>query len=72
MKHKWGEDSYTDECIRKWRMGTIWLNADIGKLRGIKRKSERGRCPLCFGEQDAKYVLLKNTLNEKEGIICMP
>jgi hypothetical protein len=33
--------------------------AGIWKLRGIRRGFERGRCPLCFGEEDAKHILLK-------------
>jgi hypothetical protein len=40
-------------------MGIIWLKAGIWKLSGISRCFERGRCPLCLGEEDAKQILLK-------------
>jgi hypothetical protein len=40
-------------------MGIAWLKAVIWKLRRIKRRSERGRCPLCLREEDAKHILLK-------------
>jgi hypothetical protein len=36
----------------------IW-KAGIWKLRGIRRCFERGRCPLCLGEEDAKHIILK-------------
>jgi hypothetical protein len=32
MKHKWGKESYIDECTMKERMGIIWLKAGIWKL----------------------------------------
>jgi hypothetical protein len=59
MKHWWGREIYIDECTRKERMGIIWLKAGFWKLRGIRRGTERGRYPLCLGEQDAKHILLK-------------
>jgi hypothetical protein len=49
MRHEWGYESCIDESIRKERMGIIWLKAGIWKLRGIRRKFERGRCPLYLG-----------------------
>jgi hypothetical protein len=30
------------------------------KLRGIRRGLEKGRCPLCWGEEDAKHWNVKN------------
>jgi hypothetical protein len=51
--------SYIDKCTRKERMGIIWWKAGIWKLRGIMRGFERGRCPLCLGEEDAKRIILK-------------
>jgi hypothetical protein len=38
-------------------MGIIWWKAGIWKLRGIRKGFERGRCPLCLGEEDAKHIL---------------
>jgi hypothetical protein len=39
--------------------GNIKWKAGIWKLRGIRRGFERGRFPLCLGEEDAKYIVLK-------------
>jgi hypothetical protein len=36
----------------------IWLKAGIWKLRGSRRGFEKGRCPLCWEEEDAKHILL--------------
>jgi hypothetical protein len=51
-------------------MGIIWLKAGIWKLRRFRRGFERGRCPLCLGEEDAKHILLKCSEREKsrEGV----
>jgi hypothetical protein len=35
------------------------LKAGIWKLKWIRRGLEKGRCPLCGGEEDAKHILLK-------------
>jgi hypothetical protein len=59
IRQKWGKGSYTDECIRKVRMGMLWLKAGIWKLRGSRRGSVREKCPLCLGEEDAKHRLIK-------------
>jgi hypothetical protein len=50
-----GKENYTDECTRKERMWILWLQAGIWKLRG----SDRGRCLLCVGEEDAEHILIK-------------
>jgi hypothetical protein len=54
MKRNWYKESYIDECMRKERMGIIWLKARIWKLGGIRRGIDR-----CLGEEDAKHILLK-------------
>jgi hypothetical protein len=59
IKHDWGKESYIDKCTRKEGMGIIWLKAGIWKLRGIRRGFEKGRCPLCWEEKNAKHILLK-------------
>jgi hypothetical protein len=55
VKCEWGKD----KCTRKERIGVIWLKAGIWKLKGIRRGLEKGRCPLCLGEEDEKHILLK-------------
>jgi hypothetical protein len=62
MKHEWGRE----------RMGIIWWEAGIWKLRGIRKDFERGRCPLCLGEEDAKHILLKcpETKKWREQLVC--
>jgi hypothetical protein len=71
MKQEWGKGSYIDECTRKEKMG-IWLKVRIWKLRRIRRGSERGWCPLCLGEEDAKHILLKwpGTYQWREEFAC--
>jgi hypothetical protein len=59
MKLEWGKETHIDKCTRKERMGIIWWKAGIWKLRGIRRGLERGRCPLCLGEEDVKHIILK-------------
>jgi hypothetical protein len=39
--------------------GNNMANSGIWILRGLRRGSERGRCPLCLGRDDAKHILLK-------------
>jgi hypothetical protein len=65
MKYEWGKESHSDKCTRKERMGIIWLKTGIWKLRGIGRGFERGRCPLCLGEEDAKHIFLKCSETKK-------
>jgi hypothetical protein len=55
----WGKEGYIDKCTRKERIGMIWLKAGIWKLRGSRRGFEKGRCPLCWEEEDAKHILLR-------------
>jgi hypothetical protein len=55
IKYEWGKESYIDKCTRKERIGIMWLKAGMWKLRGIRRGLEKGRCPLCWGEEDAKH-----------------
>jgi hypothetical protein len=59
IKYEWGKESYIDKCTRKERIGIIWLKAGIWKLRRIRRGLEKGQCPLCWEEEDAKRILLK-------------
>jgi hypothetical protein len=47
------KESCIDECMRKERMGLIWLKAGIWKLRRIRRELEEG----------ASYVLGRRMLN---------
>jgi hypothetical protein len=53
-------------------MEIAWLKADIRKLRGISRGFERGRCPLCLGEEDAEHILIKGSETNKgrEELVC--
>jgi hypothetical protein len=35
------------------------VEAGIWKLKRIRRGLEKGRCPLCWGDEDEKHILLK-------------
>jgi hypothetical protein len=36
----------------------VWLLAGIQQLKGVKQNIDKGRCPLCLGEEDAKHIVL--------------
>jgi hypothetical protein len=44
---------------RNDRIGIVWFQAGIWKLRGMWKGLEIGSCPLCNGEEDAIHNLLK-------------
>jgi hypothetical protein len=43
----------------KKRSGIAWLIAGIWQLKGARKNADKGRCPLCLEEEDAKYILLE-------------
>jgi hypothetical protein len=51
-----GSEVYTEYCSRN-ESGMAWLIAGILQLRGIRRNIDKGRCPLCLGEENMKRVL---------------
>jgi hypothetical protein len=71
IKHEWDKEIYIGKCTRKDRIGIIWLKAGIWKLRGIKRGFQRGRCPLCLGEEDAEHILVKCSETKKWKEECV-
>jgi hypothetical protein len=40
------------------RSGTVWLSVGLWKLKRIGRNTDKGRWPLCLGEEDIKHILL--------------
>jgi hypothetical protein len=59
MKLLWDRQDYVKCVSRNDRMGIALFRAGIWKLRGIRKGSEIGRCPLYNGEEDAVHILLK-------------
>jgi hypothetical protein len=59
MKLLWAREEYVMCCSRKDRSGIAWFRAGIWKLRGTRKGSENGRCPLCNEKKDAVHILLK-------------
>lgn len=53
-------------------MRVAWLKVRIWKLSGIGRGFERGKCPLCRGQEVAEHILLKysETKNWREECEC--
>jgi hypothetical protein len=45
-------------CSRKERRGIGWLLGGMWQLKGIRRNTDKGRCPLCVGEEDLRHMLL--------------
>jgi hypothetical protein len=60
MKLLWDRGDYVMCGSRNDRMGTAWFRAGIWELRGIRKGSEIGRCPLCNEEEDGVHILLKH------------
>jgi len=58
MNFSWGKRMYTEWCSRKERSGTVWLIAGMWQLTGVRRHTDKARCPLCLGEEDVKHILL--------------
>jgi hypothetical protein len=40
-------------------------------MKGIRKKTHKGRCPLCLGKEDLKYILLNclETSNSRTGFL---
>jgi hypothetical protein len=58
MKLLWAREEYVT-CPRKDRSEIAWFRAGTSKLRGTRKGSMNGRCPVCNGEEDAVQILLK-------------
>jgi hypothetical protein len=54
--------------FKKERSGIAWLIAGIWQLKGVRRNADKGRCPLCFEEEDGKHIywnVRKQNIGEK-------
>jgi hypothetical protein len=58
LNFSWGKKLHI-KCSRKERSGIAWLIAGIWQLKGVRRNADKGRCPLCFGKEDVKHILLE-------------
>ena len=56
INFSWDKKLYTEWCSGKGRSGIAWLLAAVRQLRGVRRNTRKGRCPLCLCEEDAKHV----------------
>jgi hypothetical protein len=50
MKLECDRKGYTVCCTRNERNGLAWFKTGIWKSRGMRRGSEKERCPLCKKE----------------------
>jgi hypothetical protein len=57
MKFCWGKSLYIECGSRKERNGIMWLLAEVWQLKGIRRNTDKGRCPLCIGAEDVIHIL---------------
>jgi hypothetical protein len=48
--------SYSPPWEHQISNGIAWLKAAIWNLKGIKRGSDKGRYPLCLGDEDGKPI----------------
>jgi hypothetical protein len=44
----------------------MWFKIDIWKLKGMREGSEKGRCRLFSGEEDAIHVLLTGSETKRK------
>jgi hypothetical protein len=56
MNFCWGKSLYIEWGSRKERNGIVWLLAEVWHLKGIRRKTSKGRCPLYIGEEDVIHI----------------
>jgi hypothetical protein len=59
VKREWAREEYTVCCTRNQRSGLAWFKTGVWKLRGTRKRFEKGRCPLCSEDEDAIHILLK-------------
>jgi hypothetical protein len=58
LNFSWGKKQYTELCSRRERSGIAWLLAGIWQLKEAIWNFDKGRCPLCPGEENVKHILL--------------
>ena len=46
-------------CSRTERSGIAWLIVGMWQLKGVRRNVDKESCPLCFGKEDVKHILLE-------------
>jgi hypothetical protein len=72
MENIWGKEECTKCYIRSERKGIIWIKAGIWRLRGIRRGTYRGICPLYLGhEQCYTYTMELSRDKIMKNIIFM-
>jgi hypothetical protein len=49
-----GKKLCVEGCARKERSGIAWS----WQLKEGRRNTDKGRCPLCLGEEDTKHTIL--------------
>jgi hypothetical protein len=59
MKQEWAREEYIVCFTRNERSGLAWYKTGIWKMRGMKNRSEKGRCPLCSEDEEVIHILLK-------------
>jgi hypothetical protein len=65
MKQEWAREKYISCCSRTKRSSLAWFKTGIWKLGGMRKGSEKGKCPLCTEEEDPIHVLLKCSKTRK-------
>jgi hypothetical protein len=57
---------------KKGEKETNMAETGTSKLRGIRKRFDRGRCPPCLGEKEAKHIPLKcpETNKWRNELLC--
>jgi hypothetical protein len=56
----WTERLYIERCSSKETSGAAKLLAGLWQLKGMESDRDKGKCPLCLGEEDILLDCLKN------------
>jgi hypothetical protein len=53
-----GKRPYMEWCSRKENSGIAWLLTGVWQMKGMRRNTDKVKCPLCLCEDDVRHTLL--------------
>ena len=52
------EDYIQNALLRNMRCGIVLCQVGVSKLRRIGKKTDKGKCTLCLGEDDVMHIFM--------------
>jgi hypothetical protein len=71
MKVEWAREEYRVLCTRNEGSRLTWFKNGILKLKGTRKRSEKGRCLLRREEDDDIHILLNVRKRGSGGNSCL-